>query len=349
MEATNDLGRHVENVVLDIQAKDSHRTALFIAGDLDGVVGSLDSGGYSHSLYSGVKIRLYAHGGQDASITHPVTGVVGTNYDHAGVVTMNYASGVDLEVYAATEERCTLIRGMAVASTIRVNNALMDELQDGWDTRPIDTLASGVTYMSDNVFEANIHAATHHGVLVRPHRESGTRSMVKTRLDVNAWCRTGVGSITQSDGTTDEFGVSVAYRFCDMAASPVKEIVGISSSNALPTWSLVANGGRVEAINLAAKNFIPTPASTVTAAGTKTLTVTDAQVQVFTGSSNQTVKLPTTSVVAGQQYTIINNSTGSVTVQSSGANTVATVATNTLQLFIARVAAPTTAAHWRAI
>jgi hypothetical protein len=54
-------------------------------------------------------------------------------------------------------------------------------------------------------------------------------------------------------------------------------------------------------------------------------------------------------VVSGQQYTIINNALGSVTVQSSGANTIATVLTNTLQFFTALVANPTTAAHWRAV
>jgi len=72
-------------------------------------------------------------------------------------------------------------------------------------------------------------------------------------------------------------------------------------------------------------------------------------VQVFTGATTQTVKLPSGSVTAGMQYTIINNSTGSVTVQSSGANTIATVTTNTLQLFVCLVNTPTTAAHWRAI
>jgi hypothetical protein len=98
-----------------------------------------------------------------------------------------------------------------------------------------------------------------------------------------------------------------------------------------------------------ANYFLPSTTSTVTAAGTTTLTIAATQVQVFTGSTTQTVKLPTTSVTAGTEYRIINNSTGSVTVQSSGANTIATVTANTLQLFIAQIDTPTTAAHWRAI
>jgi hypothetical protein len=101
--------------------------------------------------------------------------------------------------------------------------------------------------------------------------------------------------------------------------------------------------------NAFADLFVSSQTSTATAAGTTTLLISDNAVQVFTGSTTQTVKLPTSQVAPGMTWTIINNSSGAVTVQSSGANTIATVAANTLQLFIALVATPTTAAHWRAI
>jgi ribosomal protein L27 len=98
--------------------------------------------------------------------------------------------------------------------------------------------------------------------------------------------------------------------------------------------------------NLTADAFIPTAASTVTAAATTTLTINDAQVQVFTGSTTQTVKLPTTGVTAGQQYTVCNQSSGAVTVQSSGANTIVVLNANKVGVFTAVVSTPTTAAHW---
>ena len=89
-----------------------------------------------------------------------------------------------------------------------------------------------------------------------------------------------------------------------------------------------------------------------TAAGTTTLVVGDASIQEFTGSTTQTVLLPTTGVVAGQSFRIINNSTGAVTVQSSGANTVMTLAGVSSSVYtsvrcIALVATPTTAANWK--
>jgi len=98
--------------------------------------------------------------------------------------------------------------------------------------------------------------------------------------------------------------------------------------------------------NVSADNFLAGFTSTATAAGTTTLTVDSTQIQLFTGSLAQTVTLPTTSVPAGAQYQIINNSTGAVTVQSSGANTVVIMATATEATFTALQATPTTAAHW---
>jgi len=101
-------------------------------------------------------------------------------------------------------------------------------------------------------------------------------------------------------------------------------------------------------LNLSANAFIPGFTTTATAAGTTTLTITSDAVQVFTGASTQTVKLPTTGIVAGAQYTAINQSTGNITVQSSGANTIIVLRPGQSALLQALVATPTTAAGWLA-
>lgn len=110
------------------------------------------------------------------------------------------------------------------------------------------------------------------------------------------------------------------------------------------TASTVA--ARDASVNLTTNAFIPGFTSTATAAGTTTMTITSTETQVWTGSTTQTVKLPTTSVAAGGQYKIINPSTGAVTVQSSGANTITILAAGTSAVFTAVVATPTTAANW---
>ncbi len=62
--------------------------------------------------------------------------------------------------------------------------------------------------------------------------------------------------------------------------------------------------------------------STATAAGTTTLTNASTAVQYFTGATTQTVVLPVvTTLTNGWMFKIANNSSGLVTVQSSGANT----------------------------
>jgi hypothetical protein len=66
--------------------------------------------------------------------------------------------------------------------------------------------------------------------------------------------------------------------------------------------------------------------TTATAAGTTTLTSSSNRQQLFTGTSTQTVVLPVTSTLTtGMCYEIENNSTGNLTINSSGGNLVATV------------------------
>ena len=96
-------------------------------------------------------------------------------------------------------------------------------------------------------------------------------------------------------------------------------------------------------------NFIQGYATTATAAGTTTLVVGSKNQQYFTGVTTQTVVLPVTStLVLGQQYQIVNNSTGLVTVQSSGANNIQIMAANTTLLVTCILTSGTTAASWNA-
>lgn len=117
----------------------------------------------------------------------------------------------------------------------------------------------------------------------------------------------------------------------------------------LPTASALAQWDANS--NLTANNFTPQLTSTATAAGTTTLTITSDGIQVFTGSSTQTVKLPSTSVTAGYQITIINTSSGTVTVQSSAGTALTLGLTGTLTggksaVFTALSATPTSGTSW---
>jgi hypothetical protein len=66
--------------------------------------------------------------------------------------------------------------------------------------------------------------------------------------------------------------------------------------------------------------------STETAAGTTTLTVASTYEQVLTGATTQTIVMPVVStLVLGREFKIINNSTGILTVQSSGTDEITTI------------------------
>lgn len=87
--------------------------------------------------------------------------------------------------------------------------------------------------------------------------------------------------------------------------------------------------------------------TTATAAGTTTLTSASNYKQYFTGSTTQTIVLPVvTTLTLGHTFEIHNNSSGSLTVNSSGSNLVGTVQANTTATCTCILVTGTTAASW---
>jgi hypothetical protein len=96
--------------------------------------------------------------------------------------------------------------------------------------------------------------------------------------------------------------------------------------------------------------FFQQPTVTVNSATTITLTANSPETQIFTGTpggAGAVVVLPTTSILAGRKFVVINPSNASVQVQSSDLSFVTNVTTWGGQTtFIALQDNPTTAAHW---
>ena len=109
----------------------------------------------------------------------------------------------------------------------------------------------------------------------------------------------------------------------------------------------LANGGTGKASAPAAMANLMGYTSTVTAAGTTTLDNTSSYYQVFTGTTTQTVKLPVTSTLqTGWSFHIVNNSTGNLSVVSSGSNAVITVVPGSTAMVTCIGTTLTTAADW---
>ena len=120
---------------------------------------------------------------------------------------------------------------------------------------------------------------------------------------------------------------------------------GIGQTSAATASTVAARDANA---NLNADNFVNTVDSTVTAVGTTTLTAASAGVQVFTGTTTQTVLMPTGVVWAGQKWTIINQSTGAVAIQSSTGAAIVSLPAGYAADLTCLFNTPTTALHWRA-
>lgn len=111
----------------------------------------------------------------------------------------------------------------------------------------------------------------------------------------------------------------------------------------------IANGGTGATSAGAADTALRGFTTTATAAGTTTLTSTSTLYQQFTGTTTQTVVLPVTSTLAqGWSFHIVNNSTGLVTVNSSGGNAVIVIPAGTTAMVTCILTSGTTAASWEA-
>jgi len=151
-------------------------------------------------------------------------------------------------------------------------------------------------------------------------------------------------------GTAATYDLTVAGKALldDVDAAAQRTTLGLGTvaiENTVP----VAKGGTGATTLAAASIATQGYTTTATAAGTTTLTVSSTQLQYFTGTTTQTVVLPVASTLTvGQRFEIHNNSTGDVTVQSSGLNTVVTVKGNTTAVITCILTSGTTAASWDA-
>ena len=139
------------------------------------------------------------------------------------------------------------------------------------------------------------------------------------------------------------------------------EISGTGTANTLAKFSaaqviadstVTDDGAKVSTVKpILGLNLGGQYATTATAAGTTTLTIASAHVQVFTGATTQTITLPVASTMlqTGLGFWIVNDSTGALTVNSSGSNLVQTITAGSRAFVFAILLSGTSAASWDVI
>ena len=148
----------------------------------------------------------------------------------------------------------------------------------------------------------------------------------------------GTTGLTPSSATSGAIALAGTLGIAN-GGTGVSSVPTVSATSAFAAWD--ANK------NLPANNHINAYTTTVTAAGTTALTASSTYLQFFTGTANQIVTLPANSV-QGMQFYIRNNSTGTITINSSAGNLVRIIGPTTRAMVTSLTTSGTTGADWSA-
>lgn len=148
----------------------------------------------------------------------------------------------------------------------------------------------------------------------------------------------GTGGATQADaragigaaksGTNTDITSLDGPALGEPASGDLRNCTNVPNSATTATSAATASAivARDANANAAINNLNEAFATTATAGGTTTLTAASAPLQQFTGTTTQTVALPSaTTIPAGCQFFIFNRSTGALTIKDGGSNTIAMV------------------------
>lgn len=152
-----------------------------------------------------------------------------------------------------------------------------------------------------------------------------------------------------SNGGDLVLGTNTANSIRFVANNSVSDVATFSSGGvlSLATPLAIGSGGTGAGSGNAAITSLEGFTTTATSGGTTTLTNTSTYKQFFTGTLNQTVTLPATSTLAqGWSFHIVNNGTGTLTVQTSTAVSLGTVPPAVTAMPTALTTSGNTATDW---
>jgi hypothetical protein len=298
--------------------------------------------------------------------TGAVTGVSSVNGSTGAVTNIATTTG-NLSQFAATtsaqlrgviSDETGSGGGLVFATSPTISLPSIDNTLDGYTTT---ATAGGTTALTSSSTRTQVFTGSSNQVVTLP--DTSTIPLGTTYRIINL-----------STGTVTVRSFGAANLGGTLANNLVGEYTSISTSvNTGTAWAAmnIGTNGRTGTGNLVLSSapsisggswsggsFSGNPVidsstygyTAVATAGTTTaLSATSNNRYFFTGTTTQTVTLPTTSVTSGMWWDITNLSTGTVTVNASGGGLVASLTTGQRILVTANAATPTTAAGWNLV
>lgn len=196
-----------------------------------------------------------------------------------------------------------------------------------------------------------IRFANTNAITWRNSANSADLSLLVNASDRLEFGGVNIPTISSTDTLTNKTMSGASNTFTNMPVGTTGTLAKANGGTGVTSATTAQTAGEYAAWdanqNLSANNIVNDYATTATAAGTTTLTVASKRVQFFTGTSTQTVTLPVASTLTvGHNYYIRNLSTGVVTVQSSGANSVIAMQPQDGIIVTCILASGTSAASW---
>lgn len=216
------------------------------------------------------------------------------------------------------------------AGTITVGNKVYTVVASGATGDEINAGASATDYAANIATQVN----------------TDTADTLCTAID-------STGDLDFTANTAGVDGNSIALSTTDPNLTLVPfaggsdDVYNVSSASIATLTGVGISGSNVGAVY--GTNLVSGATITTTSAGTLTLLAADNQIQQFVGSTTHTLVLPVVTTLAeiGWSYTIINDSTDFVTINSSGANLVQTVAPGASCVVVCIALTGTDATPWR--
>jgi hypothetical protein len=296
--------------------------------------GTTSSEGYPQASLEGVATEAWGAVARGTKVVFKVTPNTTTTQVTALTIDQNsaatFASSVTATSFSGSGASLTSIPNSALVNSAITINGTSTSLGGSISVGTVTSVTGTAPVVSSGGATPAISMAA----------ANTTTNGYLTSTDWNTFNGKGSGSVTSVAATVPSF--------LSIAGSPITTSGTLAltySGTALP----IANGGTGKTSATAAMANLMGFTSTATAAGTTTLDNTSSYYQLFTGTQAQTIVLPVTSTLqTGWTFHICNNSTGTLTVNSSGGNLVLTVIPGTTVMYTCIGTTLTTAADWEA-